>query len=78
MFQVIFLNEYSTTFSRQQNSRLLHRHFRDVTLLPRAVTEITLSRMTVAVSAIFSSGSDSLSNGQTSVRVALACGDTVT
>jgi len=37
-------------------SRLLWRHFRDVTL---AITEITLSRMTLAPSAIFAPRSDS-------------------
>ena len=40
---------YYTTFLRQLNCRLLRRHFRRVT--PHAVTEITLSRMTVELAA---------------------------
>jgi len=49
MFRVICLNEYSTTFSLHQNSRLLQSNFRDVTVK-------TLSRMTVALAAVLNPG----------------------
>jgi hypothetical protein len=41
---------------RKRNSRLLQSHFRDVTLTSALVTEITLSRMTVALAAMFVPG----------------------
>jgi hypothetical protein len=38
---------------RTRNCRLLQRHFRDVTLTPARITDITLSRMTLVPAAIF-------------------------
>jgi len=47
-----FLSYQSCLCVLVPNSHLLQHHFRDVTLPPLTVTEITLLRMTVALAAI--------------------------
>jgi hypothetical protein len=47
---------YNTLAVRTRNCRLLERHFRDVTLTPAKIADITLSRMTLAPAAIFHPG----------------------
>jgi hypothetical protein len=45
---------YNTLAVKTLNCRLLQRHFRDVAITPAKITDITLSRMTLALAAIFS------------------------
>ena len=53
---------------RTRNCRLLQRHFRDVAITPARITDITLSRMTLAPAAIFCPGMSTRSRQRRSKR----------